>query len=96
MERYEDSNESLKNMETLDNEYLWETCQCVCKMLIPIGICHDEERSRNILFDLMLCFDFLNNIWMSLCKATGTRVVSTCITSIHVVDRKPWKKHDEK
>ena len=43
--RYEDSDGSLKKMETLDNGYLWEMCQCVCKMLIPIGRCHDEEPS---------------------------------------------------
>lgn len=65
-------------------------------MLIPIGRCHDEEPSRKVLFDLMLCFDFLNNIWMSSCKATGIRVVSRSTTSIHMVDGNSWKKHDEK
>jgi len=73
-------------METLDNGYLWEMCQHACRMLIPTGRCHDEEPSHKVLFDLMLCFDLLNNIWMSSCRATKIRVVSTSTTNIHVVD----------
>ena len=83
---YEDFDESLEKMETLDNGYLWEMCQYVCRMLIPTGRCHDEDPSSKVLFDLMLCFDFLNNIWMSSCRATGTKVGSTSTTSIQVVD----------
>jgi len=77
---------TLNKMETLDNGYLWEMCQYVCRMLIPTGRCHDEEPSCKVLFDLMLCFDFLNDIWMSSCRATRTRVVSTSATNIHVVN----------
>lgn len=84
--RYEDSHESPKKMEILDNGYIWETCQHVSRMLIDTRRCHDEESSCKVLFDLILCFGFLNNIWMSTCKATGTRVVSVSTTSIHVVD----------
>ena len=65
-------------------------------MMIPTGICHDEEPSRKVLFDLMLCFHFLNNIYIVLCRATRTRVVSASTTSIHVVDGNSRKKHDEK
>ena len=39
---YEDPFKSLKKMETLDNRYLWEMCQHVCRMLIPTEGCHDE------------------------------------------------------
>ncbi len=70
MLRYENFDESLKKMKTLDNGYLWEMCQHVCRMLIPTGRCHDEEPSRKVWFDLVLCFDFLNNIWISSCRAT--------------------------
>ena len=61
-EGYEDSDESLKKMETLDNGYIWEMCEHECRMLIPTGRCHDEEPSSKVQFDLMLCFDFLSNI----------------------------------
>ena len=79
----------MERMKTLENGYLWEMCQQVCKMLIPTRRCHDEEPSRKALFYLMLCFDFLNNSLMSSCKATGKRVVSTSTISIHVVDGSP-------
>ena len=55
-------------------------------MLIPTGRCHDEKPSRKVRFYLMLCFDFLNNIWMSSCRAIGIRIVRTNTTSIHGVD----------
>jgi len=57
-------------------------------MLIPTGRCHDEEPCRKVLFDLILCFDFLNNIYMSSCRDTRTRVVSKSTTGIHVMDEK--------
>jgi len=55
-------------------------------MLIPTRRCHDEELSRKVLFDLILCFDFLNNNWMSSCRATDTRFICTSTTIIHVED----------
>jgi len=73
-------------METLESGYLLEMCQHVYRMLIPTGRCHDEESSRKVLFYLMLCFDFLKNIWMSSYRAIGTRIVSASKTRIHVVD----------
>jgi len=76
-------------MDSLDNGYFWEMCQHVCRMLIPTGRFHDEEPSHKVLFDLMLCFYFLNNIWMSSCRATRTRVLRTSTTNIHVVDGNP-------
>lgn len=50
--RYEDSDESLKRMETLDNGYLCEMWQYVCKMMIPIRRCDDEEPSHKVWFNL--------------------------------------------
>jgi len=94
-ERYEDSDGSLKNMETLDYGYLWEMCQHVCSMLKPTKRCHDEEPYRMTQFYIMLCFYFLNNIWMSSCKANHTRFVSTNTTIIHVEDGNSLKKHDK-
>ena len=84
--------ESMKKMETLDNGYLWEMCQHECRMMIPTRGCHDEEPSSKVQLDLMLCFDFLNNIQTSACKAIGTRVVSTSTTGIHVVDGIPERR----
>ena len=44
--RYEDSDGSLKKMETLDKAYLWEICQHACTMLIQTRRCHDEKPSQ--------------------------------------------------
>ena len=57
--------------------------------------CHDRKPPQKVWFDLLLCLDFLNNVWMSSCRATRKRVVSTRTTSIHVLDGNSWKKQDE-
>ena len=60
------------------------------------GRCHDEEPSRKVWFDLIWCFDFLSNIWMSSCRATRTRLVRTSTTNIHAMDGNSCKKRGEK